>query len=298
MKKWIAIIALFIFLIISSLTVIFTNIFFLDDSLNDEDIVLIDNHLVEVSEPMNKQMVDYAINLFTRIDNEYVKDNNCYFVLIPDKYKYLADKSDDYYEFYDYMCASLDFATPIDIYEQLGSNDYYKTDPHWRQECIVDVADKINMEMGNSGKLIFDVNKVDIPFEGNYLRRINIDIEADELFCVKNDVVDNLYVNNDVLVYDYDKLSSSEQYDFFLSGNQSIVTIKNLLSTSDKRLIIFRDSFASSLAPLLSTDYSEIVLIDLRYVMSDLLKDRVDFNNADVLFIYSTTMINSSLSMK
>ena len=62
--------------------------------------------------------------------------------------------------------------------------------------------------------------------------------------------------------------------------------------------MIFRDSFGSSIAPIMSTAYSEIVLIDLRYIMSESLSEYVDFENADVLFLYSTLLLNNSMSMK
>ena len=61
---------------------------------------------------------------------------------------------------------------------------------------------------------------------------------------------------------------------------------------------MFRDSYACSLIPLLAEAYSEIVLIDLRYINSNLLKDQVDFSNAEILFLYSATMMNSSLALK
>ena len=99
-------------------------------------------------------------------------------------------------------------------------------------------------------------------------------------------------------IYDFEKLETDDPYEFFLSGNQSVVTIKNEKSESDKRLVIFRDSFASSFAPLLSENYSEIVLIDLRYIMSDMIGEYVDFENADILFMYSTRLINNSLCMR
>ena len=76
------------------------------------------------------------------------------------------------------------------------------------------------------------------------------------------------------------------------------MTIKNPNAENDRKLVIFRDSFASSFAPLLSENYSEIVLIDLRYIMSDMVREYVDFENADVLFMYSTRLINNSLCMR
>ena len=67
---------------------------------------------------------------------------------------------------------------------------------------------------------------------------------------------------------------------------------------TNKKLILFRDSFSSSLAPLLNDVYHEIVLIDTRYMNKDLLEDYVDFNKADVLLIYSTSLINHSNILK
>ena len=77
-----------------------------------------------------------------------------------------------------------------------------------------------------------------------------------------------------------------------------MVNIRNPKNPDGKRLIIFRDSFGSSIAPLLAEGYSEIVLVDLRYINSEILGEYVDFENADVLFLYSTILLNNSLAMK
>ena len=82
------------------------------------------------------------------------------------------------------------------------------------------------------------------------------------------------------------------------SGNQSVVTVRNEKNTSGKRLIIFRDSFGSSIAPLFLEAYTEIVLVDLRYIPSAYLGEFVDFKGADVLFLYSTLLLNNSLSLR
>jgi hypothetical protein len=50
--------------------------------------------------------------------------------------------------------------------------------------------------------------------------------------------------------------------------------------------------------PLMAQGYSEITMIDLRYMNSQLLKQFVDFSDSQVLFIYSTNLLNNSTSMK
>ena len=83
----------------------------------------------------------------------------------------------------------------------------------------------------------------------------------------------------------------------FLSGASSIQIIQNQENNTGNKLIIFRDSFGSSLAPLLINNYEEILLIDLRYVNYNILENYIDFSeyeNSDVLFIYSSRVINKT----
>ena len=63
-------------------------------------------------------------------------------------------------------------------------------------------------------------------------------------------------------------------------------------------MIVFRDSFASSLIPLFVEGYSKITLIDIRYIRIEDLEKYIQFNNQEVLFLYSTLVLNNSSSMK
>lgn len=74
--------------------------------------------------------------------------------------------------------------------------------------------------------------------------------------------------------------------------------IQNPKSTSGKELIIFRDSFGSSLAPLLVEAYDKVTLIDTRYISMRILEKYVQFENQDVLFLYNTALVNSSFVLK
>ena len=265
---------------------------------NDSDVVFIDGHLTEKTESMRLKMAEYAAGLFQKVKEEYLFENDCYFVLVPDKYMYLYGKKSDYDEFYSYIKENLSFVQMIDIYDLIDSDDYYFTDMHLRQENMVDIAQRISDCMKNTEKLSFEKVMVDVDFFGNYAKRYNRMVEPEEFFYLTNDTIKNLETVENVSIYDFEKLETDDPYEFFLSGNQSVVTIKNEKSESDKRLVIFRDSFASSFAPLLSENYSEIVLIDLRYIMSDMIGEYVDFENADILFMYSTRLINNSLCMR
>ena len=62
--------------------------------------------------------------------------------------------------------------------------------------------------------------------------------------------------------------------------------------------LIFRDSFGSSIVPLLVPFYKKITLVDLRYINMNLVNNYITFNNQDVLFLYSTLIVNNSFILK
>ena len=88
-------------------------------------------------------------------------------------------------------------------------------------------------------------------------------------------------------------------YDVYLSGAQPVVSIECENAKTDRELVIFRDSYGSSIAPLFTGAYKKITLIDLRYIPSMLLGQFVEFGeNQDALFLFSTSLLNSSMLMR
>lgn len=67
-----------------------------------------------------------------------------------------------------------------------------------------------------------------------------------------------------------------------------MLTIENPAAPNGQDLIVFRDSFGSSLIPLLAEGFHTITVIDTRYIQPSLLGNYVDFEGKDVLFLYST----------
>lgn len=59
--------------------------------------------------------------------------------------------------------------------------------------------------------------------------------------------------------------------------------------------MLFRDSFGSSIAPLFLENYSKITLVDLRYISKDVLENFIEFDKQDVLFLYSTLVLNQNI---
>ena len=269
---------------------------------DNNDIYTANGHVSKLEYPMNIEMMEHSVQLFTKVKDKYLDSNSIYFAIIPDKNRYLASSNGylslDYDAFTEYMKDGMEFAKYIEIADLLEAEDYYLTDTHWRQERITDVAERIAEKMGSDIKQSYQENTLEYPFYGVYVGQSALKCKPDTITYLTNDTIDSAVVDGNLTIYDMKKAVSKDPYEMFLSGNQPIVKIVNKESNGDKRLIMFRDSFGSSISPLFIKGYSEIVLIDLRYVSSEVLDEYVRFENADVLFLYSTLLLNNSLSMK
>ena len=268
-----------------------------------------DGHISKIEYPMNLPMLDHALQVFAKVKDQYLNESNkIYLAVVPDKNRYLAEKTGylslDYEEFSSYLAEGMDYAQYIEIADLLESDDYYYTDSHWRQEKIVDVAERLLEEMGmeseekTNGESQYHMVTFETPFYGVYVGQSALKCEPDKIVYLTNDTIANLQVEGADAVYDMKLAAGRDAYEMFLSGNQAIVSINNPLKNNGKRLVVFRDSFGSSIAPLLSEAYSEIVLVDLRYISSEMLVQFVDFEDADVLFLYSTLLLNNSMAIK
>ena len=187
-------------------------------------------------------------------------------------------------------------------FDKLTLDNYYKTDTHWKQEDLFDVANTIAKQMN------FDITNNNVintvtTFKGSYAGRLSVTKDIDTIKTISNSSTLNSRVYNYetkkyTKIYDYDKIKSLDKYDIYLSGASSIIDIVNPTSNSNKELIVFRDSYGSSLIPLLIEGYKKITVIDIRYVSSRILNNYIKFNNQDVLFMYSILTINNSFSMR
>lgn len=257
-----------------------------------------DDHISKIEYPINTNMLDYAADLFTKIYQTHLKENPVYFCIVPDKNRYIADLKIDYDQLSDYIYGKLQFCTPIKIDNLLSADDYYFSDSHWRQDKIIDVADYISACMGADIKTEYEKTVLERNFYGVYAGQSALKCKADTITYLTSDIIKDFTVTGAKAVYDLEKANGRDAYELFLSGNQPVVKINNPHAYNQKRLIIFRDSFASSITPLLAQGYSEVIMIDLRYINSQLLDQFVDFSQADVLFMYSANLLNNSTSMK
>lgn len=280
--------------------------------MDNNKIFQADGHLSKLEYPENGDMIDYAGEKFSFIYDTYLKDTDAeiFLSVVPDKNCFVAEKNGylafDYDDFAKKMSEKTPFAQYIDIKPLLSADDYYTTDTHWKQESITDVADKLLSEMGTTGGAEYKENVIDKPFYGVYYNQSGLKVPTDKLVYLTNDVIDSAVVTNydtgkpvNKPVYDMTKLDTPDLYEIFLSGTVAVSVMENTKAEEKRELILFRDSFGSSVAPLLLEGYSKVTVVDIRYIASAALRGVVDFENADdVLFLYSTVLLNNSVAMK
>ena len=269
------------------------------------NLYLYDDYIIEEIFPLNSNSINNLTNKINYIKDTYLNDNsNIYYTIIPDK-NYFVNNGNlklDYNKLQDMMKSNLTNLNYINIFDKLTLDNYYKTDTHWKEEDLFNVANTIANQMN------FDITNNNVvntitTFKGSYAGRLSVTKDIDTIKTISNPSIDNSSVYNYETkkytdIYDYTKMNSLDKYDIYLSGAVPIIDIINNNSSSDKELIVFRDSYGSSLIPLLIEGYKKITVIDIRYISSKILNKYIDFNDQDVLFMYSILTINNSFSIR
>ena len=280
--------------------------------LDNNGLYLAEGHLSKLDYPLNEKMLDHAAERFRYLYDTYLagKDMNIYLAVIPDKNVFLAGQSGRLSYDFDALVSAVrekaDYMEYIDLLSVLSLADYYRTDSHWRQGRLLPVAERLAGAMGAElPQAEYQENTLDTPFYGVYSGQSALPVSPDTLVYLTSDTTDGCTVTGygsgaaeALPMYNMDKAGGRDPYELFLSGAQPVITIENPKAETGRELIIFRDSYASSLAPLLAGAYAKITLVDIRYVQSDVLDRFVDFDAQDVLFLYSSTLRNNSLALR
>ncbi len=273
--------------------------------LDNNGIYIKDNYVYKTEYPTNKKSIDNFVLKINNIISELNENNEVYYSIIPDKNYYLNEKlflNIDYNYLYNTVISNIHSSNFIDLRESLTINDYFKTDTHWKQNRLSKVISKLEEKMSLNINNNYTSKTIN-DFYGVYYGQSALNLESENLEYLTNNIIENCFVyyyddKSNNKVYTLNKTDSLDKYDIFLDGASSYIEIYNPNNNSDKELIIFRDSFGSSLTPLLINSYSKIILIDLRYISSSIYSQLVDFNNQDVLFIFSTLIVNNSGTLK
>lgn len=276
------------------------------------DYYMADGAVFKLDYSMSEKNIQHAAEKFSDIFDKYFAEGNCYYSIIPDKNYFVGEKYGypgyDYDRLLDIMGQYMKNSQYIDVFDMLDIEDYYLTDLHWMQTEIVDVADRLATAMGATEGSIsekeYDKVVASSDFMGGYGGASAFNSRHDELVYLNNDIISDMKVydyekNAYVSVYADEKAEGIDPYDVYLWGARALLSIENPHAASDKELVVFRDSFGSSMVPLLAQQYERVILVDLRYVTADYAMNlALPKPDSDVLFMYSTLLLNNSSSMK
>lgn len=276
---------------------------------DNQQIYEVDGYISKLDYPLSEKALESAVRKFDYIYENYIEGSQAkvYCAWIPDKNAYLAEEngypSYDYESMYAYLNQRLDYMTYIDVTDLLSLEDYYYTDIHWRQENLTDIAQRLGSEMGVSLVAEYEEVQLDTDFFGVYYGQLGLPMEPDKITYLNQSIFSECTIINHeteekILMYDMELATGRDPYEMYLSGSVSVITIENPNATTDKELVIFRDSFGSSIAPLLVEGYSKTTLLDIRYLNQNLIENFVTFENQDVLFLYSTSVLNNEGAFK
>ena len=278
-----------------------------------------DGYIVKVESTFNDKFVSDSIEILSHIYEQYFKDGkgNAFVSIIPDKNYYFSKDygyaSPDYGKLVADVRAALAGTQYIDLFDSLELEDYYKTDTHWNQPEILGALEKLAIGLGVSDYLSgeYETITIDGDFHGVYHGQSALNPKPDKISYLTNASIAGTKVYNygqkleEVPMYNLDLFDGEDGYNVFLSGaaGNPVMRIVNNKCQNKSTLIVFRDSFGSSILPLLSEAYQTIYVIDIRSIdyniipgwngLYEVIPQRV-FEEADVLFLYSTLIFNSN----
>lgn len=260
--------------------------------------------IAQIKTAFDQDGIDYSLGRLAAISQRYpIDEGRLFLAIVPDK-NYFFSKDygypgPDYEALVVQAKESLPAATYIDLFPHLSLSDYYKTDWHWNQSHLLGVVDVLGVGMGFADALPdrYDTHTL-APYRGGYYDQSALYPPPEDLTYLTNDVIDACTVydyatGESTGVYIPALFESDVGYDFFLSGMKGLQRIDNPRAKTDRELVVLRDSFGSSILPLIAQAYRTVWVIDIRNVLPTTLASHVDFSGKDVLMLYSTTVLDS-----
>jgi hypothetical protein len=164
------------------------------------------------------------------------KVNKVVFSVVPDKGFYIAEENGypamDYAAMQEFFKNRLDFAEYVDITETLGKDSYYLTDTHWQQQSITPVADKILSALDARPFDNLEEKVATENFHGVYYGQSALPLKPEKIVYLTNPELEAMSVFNFETgktggIYDFEKLSGKDPYEFYLSGAVPLLEIEN-----------------------------------------------------------------------
>lgn len=187
----------------------------------------------------------------------------------------------------------------IDVYSVLKDHRdeyiYYKTDHHWTTLGAYYAYQALMKNLKEPAYTLNDfvIETVSQDFYGTYYSKGNnhhLSPDTIQIFNPKVPVeVEVSWDEGQSKVnglYDETYLDLKDKYSMFLGGNHPLTIVKSQID-NNKKIVVFKDSYAHNFVPFLALHYEEIHLIDLRYFNMNPYDYICDQQIEEALFLYN-----------
>lgn len=263
-----------------------------------------DNYLIQIPTEPDQENVDDNLNAI----NQFAENNeglNINMMIVPNAISTMEDylplgapardQTEDAKNIKKALTSAVDYIDVSAVLKKhVDEGMYYKTDHHWTSSAayyaFLDSAEQMEI---TDPITEYDVYTVTDDFSGTLASTSGYHKEKDEIQIYAPVGIENDYIVTDssgsepsTTVYKKDALKEKDKYQVFFGGNQSKIEI-NTVNKTERRLLVFKDSYANCFVPFLTPYYNEIIMVDPRYYYDDvytlLERERI----TDVLFLYN-----------
>ena len=279
-----------------------------------------DNYLMENISKLDTKKMENNYNSLAKLKQLY-PNINMDFMLVPNAANIMSDKLPLFAVTEDQNKQMDDFfkkiqsigINPVDVRATFKKNKekielYYHTDHHWTTDgaylAYQDFAKKNKL----NSNIKYDALAVKNDFRGTLASKSGFTNGLNDMIKIYLPKEGQNYKNSVIFYsdtkekttefYKLNNLKKKDTYTVFGGSNHPIYSIKTPVS-SQRKLLLIKDSYANSFIPFLSQDYREIIVIDPRYFFDDISEIIKANGITDVLFLYNanTFFNDNSLDM-
>lgn len=279
-----------------------------------------DNYLMENISKADAKKMENNYNSLAKLKQLY-PNINMDFMLVPNAANIMFDKLPLFAVTEDQNKQMDDFfkkiqsigINPVDVRDTFKNNKekielYYHTDHHWTTDgaylAYQDFAKKNKL----NSNIKYDALAVKNDFRGTLASKSGFTNGLNDMIKIYIPKEGQNYKNSVIFYsdtkekttefYKLNNLKKKDTYTVFGGSNHPIYSIKTPVS-SQRKLLLIKDSYANSFIPFLSQDYREIIVIDPRYFFDDISEIIKANGITDILFLYNanTFFNDNSLDM-
>ena len=193
----------------------------------------------------------------------------------------------------------------METFRQEGQGWYYRMDHHWTSQGAY-AAYRLFMAIAGHEALPYDSfyhHTVD-GYVGSTRSRSALWLSRPDTLTIDEpmDTPVTVAFSDDETTYEslffFDHLTEYDWYPLFLDGNHPVTVVENQTAPADgPTLLMVKDSFGNTLAPLLVPSYRKIVLVDPRYYRGRVADLCREYGANELLFCYSLERICTDLNL-